>query len=73
MSVTSSVARLTITPPQVAIRPVGANVVISWTGSGTLQNAQNITGPWLAVGGVTSNSISLRPSAAKRFYRLRVP
>jgi hypothetical protein len=73
LSATSSVARVTITPPQMAIRREGPNVLMTWTGVGTLQNAQNLTGPWVAVGGVSSNSISLRPTAAQRFYRLRVP
>jgi hypothetical protein len=56
-----------------AIRREGPNVVITWTGAGTLQNAQNLTGPWVAVGGVSSNSITLGPTAAQQFYRLRVP
>jgi len=74
MSVTSAVARVTITPPQVTIRRAGANTVISWTGSGTLQNAQNIIGPWLNITvGVTNSAYSVRPTAERRFYRVRVP
>ena len=73
MSVTSSVARVTITPPQLSVRHVGANVVISWGGPGTLQLAQHAVGPWALVGGVTNSTYTVRPSALQRFYRLRVP
>ena len=73
MSITSAVARVTITPPQVAIRRVDANVVISWGGPGTLQNAQNVNGPWAVVGGVITNTYSVRPTATRRFYRVRIP
>jgi len=50
----------------------GSNVVISWTGAGTLQAADSITGPWHDVSGAT-NPLVLAPSATVRqqYYRLR--
>jgi hypothetical protein len=73
ISATSSVARVTVTPPQLAIRTQGPNVVITWTNAGSLQHALNVTGPWVNVGGTISNTYTVRPSANPRFYRVRVP
>jgi hypothetical protein len=73
MSVTSAEARVTITPPQLSVRHVGANVVVSWGGPGTLQIAQFVAGPWALAGGVTNSTYTVNSSASHRFYRLRVP
>ncbi|MCL5097647.1 MAG: hypothetical protein M1608_08985 [Candidatus Omnitrophica bacterium] len=48
----------------------GNNVVISWTGTGTLQSADQVTGPWSDVDGATS-PMTITPSGNSRFYRLR--
>ena len=72
-SVTSTVARITIPPIQVQVRYNGTNVIVSWSGPGTLQNAQFVTGPWALPAGVTNNTYTVRPTAARRFYRVRVP
>jgi hypothetical protein len=56
----------------------GGNVVLSWTGSGTLQEAADITSPtpptaWTAVPGVTGNTATIPIGANnRRFYRLLV-
>jgi hypothetical protein len=52
----------------------GANVVISWTGSGTLQSADSITGVWQDVAAVTNPFVVLVPLGTHgrgQFYRLR--
>jgi formate-dependent nitrite reductase cytochrome c552 subunit len=50
----------------------GGSIVISWTGSGTLQAADSISGPWKDVSGAT-NPLVLIPSQPVRqqYYRLR--
>jgi hypothetical protein len=51
----------------------GGKVVITWTGSGTLQSATAVSGPWTDVTPPpTGNSYSVAPTAqAQEFYRLR--
>jgi len=50
----------------------GGNIVISWSGSGTLQAADSVNGPWNDVPRAT-NPLVLAPSATVRqqYYRLR--
>lgn len=50
----------------------GANIVISWTGAGTLQSSDSLTGPWHDVPGAT-NPLIISPAvqARQQFYRLR--
>ena len=45
------------------------DVVLSWSGPGRLQSADQITGPWsnLAAG---TNTVVVNPSAARKFFRL---
>ncbi len=54
----------------VASQPSG--IVISWTGSGTLQSAGSLNGPWLDLPGAT-NPLVVPPAAQAKqlFYRLR--
>ena len=47
-----------------------ANVVISWTGGGTLQEASDAAGPWSDVSNA-STPFSTPASAPARFYRVR--
>jgi hypothetical protein len=49
---------------------VANGVVLSWTGTGILQSAAAITGPWNDVVGAT-NPQTVSTSAAQKFYRLR--
>ncbi len=50
----------------------GVNIIISWTGGGTLQSAPAVSGPWSDVSGAT-NPMTLGPSSRgqEQFYRLR--
>ncbi len=50
----------------------GGNIVISWTGPGTLQAADSMKGPWRDVSGAT-NPLVIAPAAQaqQRYYRLR--
>jgi hypothetical protein len=57
--------------PILTVSRQGANVVISWSGAGTLQGASSITGPWSDVPSAT-NPITIAPvQARQQFYRLR--
>ena len=58
--------------PIMAARLKGTNLVISWTGSGTLQSAPSLTGLWQDVPGAT-NPLVIRSAGQsyERFYRLR--
>jgi hypothetical protein len=50
----------------------GTNVVVSWVGSGTLQTASSIRGPWQDVTPAKSPMTFAPPAAGQqRFYRLR--
>ena len=55
--------------PTVNASRQGNNVVVSWTGPGTLQAADNITGPWNDLTGASPQTIT--PSTPRKFYRLR--
>ncbi|MBL9168389.1 MAG: Ig-like domain-containing protein [Verrucomicrobiales bacterium] len=49
----------------------GANVVINWVCVGTLEKAENINGPWTAIGDATASPYSTPKPAVSTFYRLR--
>ncbi|MCL5098275.1 MAG: hypothetical protein M1608_12260 [Candidatus Omnitrophica bacterium] len=55
-------------PLSVALQ--AGNVVISWIGPGTLQSADEVTGPWSDVDGATS-PVTITSLAGHKFYRLR--
>ena len=50
----------------------GTNVVVSWTGTGTLQSASSLNGPWTDMPGA-GNPLTVTPGGQVRqqFYRLR--
>jgi hypothetical protein len=48
----------------------GKNVIVSWSGSGTLQSADELTGQWTDLPGATSPLTIVSPQGHK-FYRLR--
>jgi hypothetical protein len=50
----------------------GGNIVISWIGSGTLQSATSMKGPWQDVSGAT-NPLVIAPAVQgqQQYYRLR--
>ncbi|MCI0536302.1 MAG: fibronectin type III domain-containing protein [Verrucomicrobiales bacterium] len=45
-------------------------ITIEWTGNGTLESAEAVTGPWEPVAGATAG-FKVSPSAVARFFRLR--
>jgi hypothetical protein len=48
---------------------VNGQPTISWTGSGTLQSAADLSGPWTTVAN-PSNPLKVSPTGAREFYRL---
>ena len=50
---------------------MGRNVVITWTGSGVLQSALSVAGPYQDVTGASSPYTNSPPLARTRFFRLR--
>ena len=64
------------TPPpptgdvKVAVKRSGNDIVIEWTGTGTLQSADAVTGPWADVAGAASPR-TVQPTGNNKFYRLK--
>ena len=48
----------------------GPGLILSWTGNGILQGADEVTGKWDDVSGAT-NAWPVLPTAERKFYRLR--
>lgn len=59
----------TVTQPKLAISRDGAQVAITWT-SGTLQQADAVSGPYTDVSGATS-PYKTAPAGSAKFYRAR--
>jgi len=59
------------TPPMVTldIEWLGQDLLLTWP-EGTLLQANDMTGPWLLSGAVSPYSVA--PTAAKKFYRVKV-
>ena len=57
-------------PHFTSIKLAGANVVVEWTGGGTLQAAPAVTGPWQDVPAAVS-PYTLNPNQGMLFGRLR--
>ncbi|MBI2948637.1 MAG: hypothetical protein HYY23_13420 [Verrucomicrobia bacterium] len=51
------------------IRRDAGNIILEWTGSGTLQGADDVTGPWADVGGTSPKTVAL--SGTRKFYRIK--
>ena len=51
---------------------VGGQMRISWSGSGTLQEAPSLTGPWTTAPS-QANPQNVTPSGTMKFYRIRQP
>jgi len=56
--------------PRLTVTQSGANVVITWSGGGTLQSATALSGAWADVPGAAS-SYTTPASDAMRFFRVR--
>ena len=52
------------------VRGAGLSLVVSWSGGGTLQSAEQIIGPWDDMTGQTS-PYTVTPSGPGKFYRLK--
>lgn len=57
-------------PLKISIARSGADLVISWTQTGTLQSADTPAGPWSDVSGATNPTILTSPPGSK-FYRIK--
>jgi hypothetical protein len=57
-------------PPKLSVARVANGITISWTGSGTLQQADAITGPWTGAPS-QSNPQTVALTGTARFYRVR--
>ncbi|MBE7503756.1 MAG: fibronectin type III domain-containing protein [Verrucomicrobiales bacterium] len=57
-------------PPTITIGRSADKVRITWTGSGALEGAPAVTGPWTPVAGATSG-IELAPVGAGQFFRVK--
>ncbi|MBI4657378.1 MAG: hypothetical protein HY735_00785 [Verrucomicrobia bacterium] len=58
------------TAPKLNVARQGADLVLSWTGAGALQSADDVTGPWTNVSGAAS-PLTVKPTTGRKFYRLR--
>lgn len=58
--------------PTLGIAPLGAQLQITWTGSGTLQGAGDVTGTYTNIPGATSPYL-VTPSGSQLFFRLSIP
>ena len=56
---------------KLSIARSGNGLIFSWEGAGTLESADEVTGPWSAVAGATSPR-TVTPSGNRKFYRLKL-
>lgn len=54
----------------ISVSITGAKIKLTWAGSGTLESAPEVTGPWTEVPGATSG-VELTIENARRFFRVR--
>jgi Concanavalin A-like lectin/glucanases superfamily len=53
-----------------SVRLEGQTVVLEWTGRGTLQWAQRVSGPWTYLSGATNSPQTVAVDSAQRFFRI---
>lgn len=72
MALLNNANTIALSFPIVDMALQGTNVVVSWTGTGTLQSASSIVGPWNDVPNAP-NPLVIPPAAQapQQFYRLR--
>jgi hypothetical protein len=63
--------QLRLLPPSLNVAFASANIRLSWTGPGLLQQAPTPTGPWTTTNGAVS-PFRIVPSASQQFYRLKL-
>ena len=61
----------TVVQPVLSISFAAGKLSVLWTGSGTLQSAPDLNGPWNDVAGASSGS-TLSTAANRAFYRLKL-
>ena len=62
-----------LTEPVLQIRRQGNQVTLSWTPpGGTLQQANDVIGPWFNLPTAT-NPFTINANTARKFYRVRLP
>jgi hypothetical protein len=69
-SAAQAVGAPTDTPKFTSIKLLGGDVVVEWTGGGTIEAADDITGPWAAVAGAT-NAFKIPASSVRKFTRIK--
>ena len=57
--------------PRMTVARTGANIVISWTSTGTLQSADAVVGPWTDITGATSPRTISGPFTGTKYYRIK--
>ena len=57
-------------PAQLSLVKSGANLQLSWTGTGSLEEAERVTGTW-SKASVQTNPQTLSPASGVKFYRVR--
>lgn len=65
-------ADVTVLGPRLNLALSGSRIMITWTNTGTLQVADNVTGPWASLTGLPSPYVD-DLTRARRFYRLQTP
>jgi hypothetical protein len=55
--------------PRMSVRLSGGNIIVEWTGGGTLQSATSVTGPWTSTGD-NDGSFSTPATGEARFFRV---
>ena len=72
MALLQNANQKTLSIPLLKAEKQGGNIALSWTGPGTLQAANSISGPWQDVSSPT-NPMVIAPAAQKQqqFFRLR--
>lgn len=58
------------TPASLSIELEGGSAIVTWSGAGTLETADNVWGAWTAVPNAGS-PYAVTPTAARKFYRLK--
>ncbi len=57
-----------VAPKFTSIRKVQANVVIEWSGGGSVQSAPDIIGPWTTI--PAASPLTVTPTGPRSFYRI---
>ena len=68
---TAALAPVVPALPTLAISLLAGNVTVSWTGSGDLEVASSVNGPWICVPAAVSPYTVATSEGTMRFYRIR--